>query len=113
MLSREYPRAVAHRHTSDQSASTVLFKPRQLRGVTVLWRAVLMFLAAFMPWILAGFQLSAQDMPQSSRPEVSLELEAICICNQQKQAFQEAELAMKPPADLGPSTTENPGKKSA
>jgi outer membrane protein len=34
-----------------------------------------MFLAAFMLWILAGFQLSAQDMPQSSRPEVSLELE--------------------------------------
>jgi outer membrane protein TolC len=34
-----------------------------------------MFLAALVLWVLAGFQVSAQDMPQSSPPEVSLELD--------------------------------------
>ena len=88
MLSREYPRPVALSHTFDRGVSTMRFVPRELKRVGVLRRSIPMFLAASVLRIFAGFPLSAQDLPQYSPQEVSIELE---------QAAS--------PGDLGPPVT--------
>ena len=69
MLSPEYPEFVVLAHASDPNASTVLFKRRKLRDLKVL------SIVASVLWILTGFHLSAQDIPQSPRTAVPVELE--------------------------------------
>ncbi len=75
MLFREYSGAVALALVSSGNASSELFKPRQLTGVIISWRTKFMFLTVFLLCIVFGFQLRAQEMPQSSGPQASLELE--------------------------------------
>ena len=75
MLSRECSNLLALGYAFERSTSTERFKQPALSGVRILRKTLPMFLAALVLWTLAGLQLSAQDTPQFSRPEASLDLE--------------------------------------